>query len=86
MRVSKTLDESSILSRPAELDLEVYMLKFIKETRSELRKVIWPTKDEVLSSTIVVLWVTIAISIFLFITDMMFDSLFKFVVNLGTGA
>lgn len=62
------------------------MFKFIKETRSELRKVIWPGKDEVLSSTIVVLWVTFSISLLLFLTDFLFDFLFKYVVSLGTGA
>ena len=62
------------------------MLQFLKEARAELRKVIWPTKDEVLSSTLVVGWATLIISVFLFLTDWVFNELFQYVVNLGTGS
>ena len=62
------------------------MLQFLKEARSELRKVIWPNKDEVLSSTVVVGWATLVISIFLFLTDWFFNELFQYVVNLGAGS
>ena len=61
-------------------------MKFIKETRSEFRKVIWPSKEEVLNSTVVVLWATVLISVFLFLTDWAFNSLFQFVVHAGTGS
>ena len=85
IRVSKTLDESSILSRPAE-SLEFIMIKFIKESREELRKVVWPGRDEVFSSTMVVLIAVIVISLFLFMTDWTFEKIFNILVNLGRGS
>lgn len=52
-------------------------ITFLKECRSELEKVSWPGRDEVVNSTIVVL-VTVAIfSIFLFFSDFLFVKLLK---------
>ena len=61
------------------------MLKFLKESREELRKVVWPSREEVLNSTIVVLAATAIISIFLFIVDNGFEGLFDMLIELGTG-
>lgn len=61
------------------------MFEFIKGSREELRKVVWPGRDEVLGSTVVVMVAVIVISIFLYSTDMMFESLFDFVIGMGTG-
>lgn len=62
------------------------MFKFIRESREELRKVVWPGRDEVFNSTIVVLGAVIAISLFLFLIDNSFDALFNFLVKLGKGS
>jgi len=62
------------------------MLKFIKESREELRKVIWPGRDEVFNSTMVVLVAVIVISLFLFLTDRTFETIFNFLVGLGSGS
>jgi len=61
------------------------MIKFIKESREELRKVVWPSRDEVFSSTMVVLVAVIIISLFLFVTDWTFETIFNFLVGLGSG-
>lgn len=61
------------------------MWKFLKEVREELRHVVWPGKEEIRSSTVVVLMTVILISIFLYSTDFMFEKIFNFFVSLGAG-
>lgn len=82
MGVSKTLDESSILSRPAIQ--EIFMIKFIKESREELRNVVWPSREEVLNSTVVVLGAVVLASMFLYGIDNLFEMIFNALVELGS--
>jgi preprotein translocase subunit SecE len=59
--------------------------KYIRETRGELRKVTWPTREESQRLTAIVLGVTIAMSIFLGLLDFLFSNgvqaLVEFVVG-----
>ena len=50
---------------------------FLKECKAELEKVSWPTKDEVVKSTGVVLVTVFVFSLFIFITDSLFVWLLK---------
>ena len=43
--------------------------KFLKEVLAELRKVTWPTKDELIGSTIVTIVVSIIVSVFIGVVD-----------------
>jgi preprotein translocase subunit SecE len=43
--------------------------KFLKEVVAELRKVTWPTKDELIGSTIVTIIVSLIVAIFIGIVD-----------------
>ena len=43
--------------------------KFLKEVVAELRKVTWPTKDELVGSTIVTIVVSLIVAIFIGIVD-----------------
>ena len=43
--------------------------KFLKEVNGELRKVTWPTKQEMIGSTIVVVIVSLILAIFIGIVD-----------------
>lgn len=43
--------------------------KFLKEVNGELRKVTWPTKQELTGSTIVVVIVSLIVAIFIGIVD-----------------
>ncbi|MBI3394292.1 MAG: preprotein translocase subunit SecE [Spirochaetia bacterium] len=60
------------------------MLDFLKESRDELRKVVWPTREEVLNSTVVVLGAVVVISLFLYFVDHAFEFVFEFVVGAAT--
>jgi len=46
---------------------------FLKEVRAELRKVTWPSKNEVYSTTIVVIFATIFFGFYLFFMDVVFS-------------
>jgi preprotein translocase subunit SecE len=43
--------------------------KYFKETIAEMRKMTWPTKDELIGSTIVVVVVSVVLSAFIFVVD-----------------
>ena len=51
--------------------------KFVREVRSELKKVVWPTKKELVNYTIAVFVAVIIISAFIGIVDTVFAELFK---------
>ncbi|MFH2035604.1 MAG: preprotein translocase subunit SecE [Candidatus Zixiibacteriota bacterium] len=44
-------------------------VRFLKEVRAELKKVTWPSRKELIGSTIVTVVVTFIISIFIGIVD-----------------
>ncbi|HOT45353.1 MAG TPA: preprotein translocase subunit SecE [Spirochaetota bacterium] len=45
------------------------MMTFVREAKDELKKVTWPTRDEVTSFTMVVVVALLAISLFLWLVD-----------------
>ena len=57
------------------------VIQFIRESRAELKKVVWPTKEDVLSSIKVVLISTIIIAIILGALDLGFSELFRIVMR-----
>lgn len=58
------------------------IFRYFKETRAEVRKVSWPTRQEALRLTLVVLAVTISMAIILGVLDYVFSQLMGFVVTL----
>ncbi|HID01142.1 MAG TPA: preprotein translocase subunit SecE [Piscirickettsiaceae bacterium] len=46
--------------------------QFLSETRKELRLVVWPTRKEVLNTTVMIIVVVIIMGIFLWLVDMFF--------------
>ncbi len=57
------------------------VVRFLRETRSEVRKVVWPTRREALNMTAIVLGVTILMAAALGIVDWLFTKLFALVVR-----
>jgi len=51
-------------------------LRFLKEVRVEMSRVTWPSYEELKSSTIVVILVSLAFAVFIFIVDNIFKYLF----------
>ncbi len=57
------------------------VIQFIRESRAELKKVVWPTKEDVFSSIKVVLISTIIIAVILGALDLGFSELFRIVMK-----
>ncbi|MFQ5329445.1 MAG: preprotein translocase subunit SecE [Thermodesulfobacteriota bacterium] len=57
--------------------------QFVAEARQELRKVTWPTKKQITSSTWIVLLMVSIMSIFFGLTDYFFGKLVKYILQLG---
>jgi preprotein translocase subunit SecE len=55
--------------------------KYVKETVQELKKVTWPSKDELIGSTIVTIFVTLVMSIFTFGVDQLFSRVMSIVLS-----
>ena len=54
---------------------------FIRDTRSELKKVSWPTRDEAIKLTLIVIAVSVAMGLLLGGVDYVFKLLFEFLVT-----
>ena len=59
--------------------------KFLKEVVAELRKVTWPTKEELIGSTIVTIVVSLIVSLFIFIVDRSLTFVIKTIFSGGVG-
>lgn len=57
------------------------MVKSIKATKSEFKKVIWPTKKQLLNNTAVVIVALVVIGLIIFAFDSLFMSLSKLVLG-----
>lgn len=57
------------------------IIKYLKETRAELRKVSWPSRQEVLNLTLIVVAFTVFMAALLGIIDYIFAWLFGLVIR-----
>ena len=54
---------------------------YIYETRTELKKVVWPTRDQAINLTVVVLTVVLLMTGILWGIDAVFSQLFKLLLS-----
>ena len=57
------------------------VIQFFKESKAELRRVVWPTKDDVISSIKVVIISTILVALILGLLDLGFTELFRILMK-----
>ena len=57
------------------------VIQFFRESKAELKKVVWPTKEDVLSSIKVVIISTIIVAIILGALDLGFSELFRIIMR-----
>jgi len=57
------------------------VIQFFKESRAELKKVVWPTRDDVISSIKVVIISTIVVALILGLLDLGFSELFRIIMK-----
>ena len=55
--------------------------RYIKETIGELKKVNWPTRQEAINLTVIVLIVTFAMSAILGVLDLIFSRVFALILS-----
>ena len=56
---------------------------FVREAQIEVRKVVWPTKQETVQTTLIVIVVVIIVAIFLWLLDMALGGIVRTVMNSG---
>ena len=59
---------------------------FLKEVNAELRKVTWPTKEELIGSTVVTIIVSLIMSIFIGFVDRTLTLVIRTVFGAGVGS
>jgi preprotein translocase subunit SecE len=57
------------------------IVRYIKETRAELRKVTWLSREEAVNLTAIVVAVTAAMAAFLGVIDYLFSKLFGLIIR-----
>ncbi len=73
------------LQNSSEWQVFEKVTRFLKEVRAELGKVTWPTKHELVGSTIVVIVVCTIVSIFIGIVDRILTFAIKAIFGVGLG-
>lgn len=63
---------------------KVAPLEFFKQVKSEAKKVVWPTRQETVSSTVAVFIMVVLASVFLFAADQIMGWVVKLVLGLGS--
>lgn len=58
------------------------VVDYVKETQGELKQVTWPTKPELIGSTIVVIFVTLVLAVFIYAVDKILETLIFSVLGL----
>ena len=57
------------------------LMKFFRETKSEMKKVSWPSKDQLVRNTVVILAFVIIMTIVLSLVDFGFEKLLSLIVK-----
>lgn len=55
--------------------------QYVKDVLNEMRKVSWPTRSELLSSTIIVIIVSVITALVVFVFDTVFSSLLGLILR-----
>ncbi|MEN1728324.1 MAG: preprotein translocase subunit SecE [Pseudomonadota bacterium] len=62
------------------------MFAFLRETDVERRKVVWPTRQETLQTTLMVIVITVIVAILLFIMDTVFGWVVRRLIGAAGGS
>jgi preprotein translocase subunit SecE len=65
----------------ASVKKDNFIVRYLKETRAELKKVTWPTRQEALNLTLIVVGFTILMAALLGITDYIFAWVFGLIIR-----
>ena len=68
-------------AKNAVKNLAAGVAKFFRDTRSELKKVVWPSKEDTKKNTLVVLVVVLIAAAVLFILDAVFGGILGLIIG-----
>jgi preprotein translocase subunit SecE len=54
---------------------------FVSDVGSEMKRVSWPTREQLQESTIVTIVTVLAIALFVYIVDLIFTKIFSFIFS-----
>ena len=57
------------------------VIRYLREVRAEIRKVIWPSRQSTINLTSIVLGVTVAMSVAMGLLDWLFARLFALIIG-----
>jgi len=61
------------------------IVRYLKEVRAEIRKVTWPSRDEVVRLSTIVVATLLVASLFMALVDYLFSWLMRLIIGLGAG-
>lgn len=62
---------------------KIFFLQFMRQVRSEILKVVWPTRKEVWASVLMVFIMVAFLSLFFFVVDQIFSVAIRVFLDLG---
>jgi preprotein translocase subunit SecE len=65
----------------ASVKKDNFIVRYFKETRAELKKVTWPTRQEALNLTLIVVGFTVSMAALLGIIDYIFARVFDLIIR-----
>ena len=78
------MEENGVMTKPR--DWWITSRDFFRETSSEMKKVTWPTRPEVMGTTMVVIVATLVFAIYLWGCDVIFYKMINFLfTRFGAG-
>ena len=60
--------------------------QFAGDARNEVRKVVWPTRQETLQTTLIVIVMVLILGVILWLFDMVLMSILRFLTGQGAGS
>jgi preprotein translocase subunit SecE len=79
VRIPPGLPRSADARRPGRTDMFRRLIKFVKEVRNELKRVSWPSREEIRGSTTVVIVIVLILAVFIGLVDRALTYLISFI-------
>ncbi len=57
------------------------IIEYIKRVYTEMRKVTWPTRSELINSTIVVIVISAIVATIIFVLDLFFSNVLRLIIR-----
>lgn len=70
------------LANTGKASLGTRIKKFFKDTKAELKKVTWPTREQLIHNTGVIIVFIILVTVILSVLDVAFAQLFKWITSI----